>query len=80
MDRYDILLKKKPKKEPKRSPKKSLKRFPEHCSPEHGLCGYCANNDGKFNIKERIPECRECNWLLPGTEDHWKQHEFCLSV
>lgn len=46
-------------------------------SDTHGLCCSCDNFSDKFggDFKEHIPECKECNWLPPGTEDHWKGKE-----
>ena len=43
--------------------------------PNYGFCCNCGNFDDAFggDFKERIPECRECRWLLPGTKDNWKE-------
>ena len=63
-------------------PKKTLRvrraQFAENhgmSSDTHGLCCSCDNFDDAFggDFKERVPECRECHWLPPGTEDHWKE-------
>jgi hypothetical protein len=47
-------------------------------SDTHGLCCSCDNFDDiealrNANFKEHTPECRECFWLPPGTQDNWKE-------